>query len=251
MNGRCCALLVMAGLGASWPALGRAYSDPGRFGDPVLEGGGDNHWFTASPADGFSCNVCHSGREGLELSVRSVPASYLPGQTYEIVVAWADPLARVAANVEVTDELGRPIGTLSAPPTSALQPPDECEPKGQGIGASAVFTLPDGRQVLGFAACGASQVRWQWTAPPLPAGTAFLSGGLVVGNDDESLAGDGVTVFTRTILAPGQEPLDTRASGGCSVSPPATRRSPSGGWLLWVVAALGFGMRRLSTREDR
>jgi hypothetical protein len=250
MSQRSTLLVLVTGLVASWPGSGHAYSDPSRFGEAVQTGGGDGRWFTGSPADGFSCNVCHDGQQGLEITVRSVPQTYLPGQTYEIVVAWGDPLAMVAANLEITNELGQALGELSAPPASALQPADECEPKGQGIGASRVFLLPDGRQVLGFAECGANQVRVQWTAPTQAAGAAFLSGAVVLSNHDETLQGDGVTVLARTMLAPGQEAIDTRATGGCSVTGLGAPRSISG--LLFAAgAALGLGVRRVSTRRAR
>lgn len=84
----CCALLLVAANSA------HAYSSPEAYASPSNEGGGGGRWFSGSPAEGYTCNVCHvaagSGAH-FPLRVSGLPRDgYVAGQTYDVLLDWPE-----------------------------------------------------------------------------------------------------------------------------------------------------------------
>lgn len=231
----------------------RAYSDLSRFEDPVGEdpdtgdsGGGGGRFFTGSPADGFTCKVCHLQGKPLEIVVNSLPDRYSPGQIYDVLVGWSEGADHVSAALELTDQDGHGAGEVTLPRGKVLTEQDQCEPYVFGIPAAVRYDLPDGRQVLGLADCGARQIAFQWKAPPVDVGPIWFSGAIVRSNNESDIDDDGVTEFRRAIPSEGSTVVQSTA-GGCSV-PRGWRGGSPWGWLV-VVAALRFA--RSFTRSSR
>lgn len=61
------------------------------FADPV-DGGAGGRWFTGSPADGYTCSVCHEGGRQWPVQVDGLPTGqgYLPdpNKPYSITLSW-------------------------------------------------------------------------------------------------------------------------------------------------------------------
>lgn len=213
-----------------------AYSDPSGFtSNPVDEGGGGGRWFTGSPADGYTCNVCHSGGANPDLSVSGLPIDgYIPGAAYEVIVDWPDSLAHLGMSAELTDENGNAAGEVRLPDNTTVDAREQCAASfGAGILAATMNDVP-ARKVMNVADCGAQRLRFLWIAPPEPRGQLWLSGALVAADGMGDVHGDGVTDFARPITAGGGEPVASTV-GGCSVATgsPITASMP---WLLFGLA---------------
>src|SRR5262249_50188347 len=114
MGQRACKLIGLTAVLVLSQSRARAFSDPYRFNDDVLAGGGGGRWFTGSPADGYGCDVCHAGARLRGIIVQGLPERYLPGTMYDIQIDWPAS-EHVTAVVEVTDELGNGAGALALP----------------------------------------------------------------------------------------------------------------------------------------
>lgn len=249
------ASVVAASLFFAVPEV-RAYSDASGFAsNPLDDGGGGGRWFTGSPADGYTCAVCHSGAPGPVLSVQGLPIDgYIPGAMYEVTVDWPDTLLRAGASAEITDERGVGAGTVHLPEGGAMDVREECAAEfGQGILATQRNDVPvanpqlPARVVLNVAACGAQRMRFLWVAPNPPMGTLWLSGAIVDSNGMADVNGDGVTNFARPIGVGMSVPVASTV-GGCSTlglrSLPAT--PVAWPWLAWSAWLL---VRRVSRRR--
>jgi hypothetical protein len=75
-------------------SVARAYSTPDAYIERPSEGGGGGRWFTGSPADGYSCSVCHSSASGqreFPLYVTGLPLEgYTLAEAREIVLSWPE-----------------------------------------------------------------------------------------------------------------------------------------------------------------
>jgi hypothetical protein len=207
------ALVVLAGLCAGTRA--RAFSDKERFPANVQEGGGGGRLFTGSPVDGYACNVCHEGGQEPNVVVYGLPIDgYVPGQTYDLEIAWNDPGAPYALHVEIVNQItGRAAGQLS-----------QVDPATLGDARGRCGSLPNeepadyileglGRQVIGVEACGASNVRFRFTAPNLP--QVVFTGSVVRSDSSASAEGDGVQNLGRVLKRVGEP---NAAESGCSTS---------------------------------
>ena len=98
--------------------LAHAFSAPGVFAKAASAGGSEGRFFTGSPADGYNCDVCHSGGKSFPLYVTGVPVKgYTPGKPYELRFSWPEYTAREA-------QLLAQIASIPPDPTRpALQPP--------------------------------------------------------------------------------------------------------------------------------
>lgn len=212
-------LLVVAVLG---------YSSPNSYPQPVIpEGGGGGRWFTGSPADGFDCSVCHAGGEPLALDIIGLPVEgWIPGQSYDVAIGWADPTAHVALLAEFARADGAGIGEVALSPEDLLLPEERC---GGGFRAAKLFALDQDRQITSLGDCGAKLLRVQWTAPAQVDEDAwlFLAGVHADASDDPS--GDGVMV--ERIRLPGPA---SRGPEGCAIV--ETSRAPVGFALLGLLA---------------
>jgi hypothetical protein len=226
----------------------RAFSDPIAYTDAVDVGGGAGRWFTGSGADGFACNVCHTGQAGVDLVVSGLPIDgYVPGRGYEVSVTWPLLVKDLALIAEFTREDRSGAGTIELPRPDAMKPPELCNVEEGGESPAAVHTAGDQRQLVSVVDCGAKLVRFRWTPPPMAAGPIWFNLGFVVSNDDATPAGDGVTLIARPLAAMGS-PVETEevATAGCSAIRPSARPE-----LLTCVGPLLAAFARRQTRRRR
>jgi hypothetical protein len=222
------------------PSQSRAFSDPSTFDQSAVAAGGGERHFTGSPADGYSCQVCHDGGREPSLRVTGLPLSgYEPGASYEIVVAFG-AADKIATALEFTDERGRVAGSLRLPEEPEIQPKEYCEPATDKILAASLTELASGRQIIHVPDCGARQVRFLWTAPRAAQHTIWFSGAAVQSDGEADAYHDGVTEYGRVLSASGTASNWTAAA--CSAAPGGA----SGALTLttWSVALLAFGRRR-------
>jgi hypothetical protein len=238
---------VMVGLACSLPfEAAQAFSDPQTYADPVDIGGGAGRWFTGSSADGYGCNVCHTGKAGTDLVVSGLPVEgYLPGHAYEVGLTWPPYVADLALIAEFTNEQRLGVGTLALPRPDALKPGELCG-SDQGGGPPSEIHLAEGmRQLVSVVDCGAKMVRFQWTAPLKAAGPVWFNAGFVASNEDATAAGDGVTLVSRALPPAGQS-LETRlVAHGCTL----VTRNGAGHPLPLILLLTAAGMRRRARRR--
>jgi hypothetical protein len=230
-------------------AHARAFSDPIAYTDPVDVGGGAGRWFTGSPADGFACNVCHTGQAGVDLVVSGLPIDgYLPGRGYEVSVTWPPFVKDLALIAEFTNEDRSGAGTLELPRPDALKPAELCEAEQGGESPAAIHSGDDQRQLVSVVDCGAKLVRFRWTSPLMAASPIWFNLGFVVSNEDAAPTGDGVTLIARPLAVAGS-PLETDAvAQGCSAMPRAVQAQP----LIWILPlAAAAACRRAYRRRGR
>jgi hypothetical protein len=237
---------LLLGLGASHA---RAFSDPTFFGESTLRAGGDGRYFTGSPADGYTCKVCHDGGTEAPLHVTGLPLeAYRLGASYEIVVDWPDSFEKFSLALELTDARGQPAGSVRLPPQSELQTAELCEPAGDLTPAASLAMTKSGRNIVQMPDCGAKRVRLLWTAPARDVGLVWFAGSAVASNGEGDTHGDGVTDFGRALASPSSPALATLKSGQCNVA--AVGGGHDDTKLAWL-AALGcalFSARRASGR---
>jgi hypothetical protein len=227
-----------------------AFAEPERFGQPPSAAGGGGRWFTGSPAEGFGCAVCHEGGEAAPLQILGAPLdSYQLGSRYEITARWPLNSDKIALALELTDQSGRPAGSVRLPPHDELLPTEFCEPADAQIEAGVANELPDGRVVLSVPDCGARQLRFLWTAPASDVGPVWLSGSLVQSNGMGDMLGDGVTDVLRVIPAPRSSATGAaQISAGCSAGGTGSPAAVSG---IVLLLALQYSriLRRVTKRS--
>lgn len=203
-------------------ATAAAYSSPALYtADPARTGGAGGRVFSGSPADGYTCAVCHTGDPPPAPELRGWSGgAYEPGATYQLEIAW--PEEHVGLALEATDRSGSPLGTLRLPPSDGLLPDERCA---GGSRAAQQIELTDERAAVAVGDCGAHLLRVQWTAPPEHVPGA-LHVAAVVADGDGTPAGDGAAV--RAL------PLGPAEPAGCAVG--------CGGAGLWLL--LLFSRRR-------
>ena len=243
-------LALLAWLGSAQRAA--AFAEPERFGEPVTAAGGGGRWFTGSPAEGFGCSVCHAGGEAVPLQVSGVPdGSYLPGGAYEITARWPLTSDKIALALELTDQSGRPAGSVRLPPPGELLVAEFCEPADAQIEAGAIHELPGGRVVLSVPDCGAKQLRFLWTAPREDVGPVWLSGSLVQSDGLGDMLGDGVTDVLRVIPAPRSSVSGAaQVQAGCSAGGRSSPAAGSGMLLLLLALQYSRMLRRVTKRSE-
>jgi hypothetical protein len=186
--------------------------------------------------------VCHRGGPAPTLALRGGPGGpYTPGATYLFEISW-EAGARVGLAAEAADPSGAPLGALRLPPGPELQPAERCA----GGGAAGQRIALGERAPIAAGDCGATRLRFQWTAPEAPVeGDLYVA--IVLADGDGTPAGDGVRAFSL--------PLTTATADGCAVDP----RGAGWAWLLLLVrrrrlaglAALGLlaGCARVQPHE--
>lgn len=234
---------IVAGLLASLPpARAVAYQSPERFIEPAAEGGGGGRFFTGSPTDSLTCDVCHGAGAPAPLEILGLPpGGYVPGTIYPVIVDWDDALESVALNLEVTDSRGHSFGTLTAPEAERLTAADLCA----STGRPDVIVGTNERHLALVTECGGHQASLLWQAPdgPAPDGSfdAWWNGSLVASDGDGTVNGDRVTNIQH-VLGPVREtpPLASELSAGCTVS---ARRTGARAFGVWMPAAIGLLLR--------
>jgi hypothetical protein len=233
------------------PRAALAFSDPETFKNPVSEGGGNGRYFTGSPADGYTCSVCHEGAEGPDVEVYGLPlAGYAPGSAYEVTIDWADDLDDVALSLELTSRNGTAAGTLRLPPDSELFEPERCVPVTAGIPAGALLEAP-ARSILTVPNCGAQRVRFLWTAPTVDVGPVWFSGSLVRGDGKGDVGGDGVTDFAGVLTSPAVSSQDAvPINGSCSAAWAGRVPHDAHAGTIWI-AVFGSAYIAIALRHRR
>jgi hypothetical protein len=225
------------------PMLARAFSDPQAYADPVDVGGGAGRWFTGSSADGYGCDVCHTGGAGADLTISGLPiAGFVSGRAYEVTVTWPVGVPHLALIAEFADEHRHGAGVIALPRPDALKPDELCGADLAGELAAQLHTTDSGRQLVSVVDCGARKLRFQWTAPPSAAAPVWFNVGFVNSNQDASPAGDGVTLVRQPLPAAGQTLAVRAIARGCDALP-----SPSagGGRMLLLLMAAGVWRRKV------
>ncbi|MCP5065301.1 MAG: hypothetical protein GY946_01935 [bacterium] len=178
-------------LGASLPA--RAYSTPRAYADAALSGGGGGRFFTGSPHDRYTCEVCHDDGVVPGLQVDGIPSEpFVPGQSYEFAVrVTAPPEVSVSAVVEVAERGGTAVGTMEVLSTEELGSDELCA---SGLPGAAVHNAEPGRLVAALAKCGATLLRFRWVAPEQASRDAKVYVVAVAADESDDPDGDGVSV---------------------------------------------------------
>lgn len=241
-----CAVLA---LGLCWSSAAHAFSDPAAFADPADAGGGGGRFFTGSPADGYTCRVCHGGGVNPAMLITGLPiAGYAPSTAYEVTIAWRDDVANAALEAEITDASGRAAGSLRLPPDNELLDSELCLPLGSHVGAGTLLDAP-GRSVISVPDCGSRRLRFLWIAPSADIGPVWLSGSIVSSDAKGDVKGDGVTDFSRRLPSPSapDPSASTVRSGwkglGCSAAPARPARTAALGLPFLLVTLLVWRRR--------
>lgn len=220
-------------------ATARAFSDPSLYESAAERGGGAGRYFTGSPLDGHTCAVCHRGGAEPRIGMQGLPAEFEIGQTYEVAIHWAEPTEPHALQLELVSERGEsPAVELVA--ADALPSSARCDSAADGEPAVYVTTV-GARRVVGVRDCGASELRFRFTAP---AAQRLAFAATVVRSDSSGTPeGDGVSEF-RTVLYPrGRAPS---SDGGCHVA--GASAEGAGQACLLMLIALAWRRRRSADR---
>jgi hypothetical protein len=261
--------LLMAALALGCLAAARqpahAYSSFADYVRPIEEGGGGGRLFSGTPADGYTCDVCHRGAEGAKLDVVGLPPDgYVPGMSYEVSFRWPETAPHVALMAEFTDVAGRPTGVTALAPYATWQAGERCE-EADAFPAADVCRLgdpesgccrdldpnrdacsfPSARSVLWVLDCGSKLARVIWTAPAAGAGDVWFSSSLVTSDVNHDALGDGVTLMRRRLRVSGSSPEVSAATSNCQAVPGALSRSTAWAWLSIVLLVVVLLRRRM------
>jgi hypothetical protein len=189
-----------------------AFSDPASFASVTLAAGGGGRFFTGSPADGYTCKVCHDGGPQPKVTVLGLPLEgYRPSARYEITVSWPDEVEKIAAALELTDARGIGAGTVQLPPEGEILPPEFCAPATDAVLAATISAAPNQREVINLPDCGAKRIRLLWTAPPADVGPVWFAGSSVWSDGEADPYNDGATDFARVLAAPAVTSVATQS----------------------------------------
>lgn len=285
--GACSSLALACAALLTVPSGAHAFSEPRSYFDDPAFGGGGGRWFTASPAEGHGCSVCHTGGGEAPLQVTGLPTGgYVAGASYEIAIAWPAFAARarmlrdlpgveppsMGLVAELVSESGLGAGSIDILDPSIATPADLCEvpPMGRAAQVYAVHpgeptaelqlhcdaTALGQRCLVAVLSCGAEQLRFRWTAPPAPVGTVWFGAGFVTtdavsGTPD----GDAVKEVVRPLLAAAsnEERYESTLRGTCAVGSRslATHGDASLPFACgWLIAAALLLLLRVRARRS-
>lgn len=259
-----------------------AYTEPRTYFESPDRGGGGGRWFTGSPAEGYGCSVCHSGRAPEELRVEGLPLDgYEPGEIYEVRLSWpkfaarareiretrAEP-ASAGLVAEFVAQTGQAAGTLTVAAAEDARNAELCVLP-EGVQAAQLYGMRPGaavteegihceanglgrRCIAAMLACGSEEMRLQWTAPAEPQGAIWFAAGFVATEHKSGDAErDGVTEILRVMRpasASGNHEETLRA--GCSVLRGSGRQDGHArGWLAGAfLASIALRLRKRRVR---
>ena len=269
----------------SMASRAHAFTDANFFHEPASEGGSDGRWFTGSPADGFGCSVCHSGRPAERVVVEGFPTGgYVPGEVYDIRISWPDValrqkqawrtapanmLPRSSLVAEVLSETGRDSGNIRQGTLKAAEEGELCarrSPTDRKQMGHQIFrqTVDRGTRVVNdcfgqnftrclvsVKLCGAETVRFTWEAPLKNEGAMWFALGFVasdVMNGKPDL--DAVTEITIPLAPASSSGYESELGQACGVTAPGARRvGPS--IAIAGLVLLGLGIRRRARARSR
>jgi hypothetical protein len=248
------------------PQIAHAYSSFGDYARPVAEGGGGGKFFTGTPADGYTCDVCHTGGAPAKLEVIGLPpAGYVPGQTYPLAFQWPaaalspDAVPHVALMIELTDDVGATAGSASLVPYAQWTDAEKCAQDGFPAadlcrdGAEPgccrdidperdACSFPGERSMFWMLECGARSARFNWTAPVEPVDVWF-SASMLTSNAGNDAAGDGVTLVRQRLYPASGSAARSGAVGSCQLQPGQPGRS------VCVISALFIALLVITRRR--
>jgi hypothetical protein len=259
-----------------------AFSEPSSYSDDAMKGGGGGRWFTGSPADGYGCDVCHTGnasQPNYPLYAAGFPeGGYVPGQTYELQLRWpefaaqdlavrammgADPTS-MGVVAEFVSESGIGSGVLEVPRKGAADTA-LCIFPPKGV-STYVYSVRPGEQakesarceskslgercMLAVRACGAQEVSFSWTAPPQYEDVVWFSAGFVATDRlTADPAGDSVALFSTQLVTASSNVRGYESvleGGGCSIAARSLTHDANG--LFAIALALLCLARRAGKR---
>jgi hypothetical protein len=271
----------------AWPdSRAYAFTDAKMFFAAVSEGGTAGRWFTGSPADGYSCDVCHEGAPAWPLSVQGLPEKgYVTGspstKPYDVRISWdafrAREIALIQANPNMADpvmglvaefvaEDGTGAGTVEVGAFERTTPNEQCS---RPLGGNAVdlwtvagpmatptkirqtctMTGPNQRCIVDVKGCGAGEVRLKWLPPPDWHGAIWFNAAFVATDESSGLPADSDAVSSISVaMMPG---ASSSASYISQLEGDCTvRRGASGGVALacWSLCLLALQLRRSARR---
>jgi hypothetical protein len=285
------AAVIIAGLVSvlAHPGNARAFSAPAIFAKDAVLGGTEGRFFTGSPADGYGCEVCHSGGPSLPIYVTGLPTKgYVTGMTYDVRLWWPEFTARerqlqagnpvdpptMSVNAEFVSETGKGSGLVVIKDPVNYTPNERCvypegkvgqslwvvKPKSKPLGEILLECTSEeynDRCLVSLVSCGASELRMKWTAPPSLQGTIWFNAAIVTTDvSDSQPTHDG----TYELSVPLPAPLSTSAGyiekldGSCAVAAPGTsgpaRFTIVGLWLFVAARARGRVRRARPARSE-
>jgi hypothetical protein len=222
------------------PARARAYLEPARFTDPVLEGGAGGRFFTGAPGDGYGCAVCHDGGAA-EVGVEGLPeGGFEPGAEYDLALIFPADARSAGAVIEIADEMGEAVGALALVPEGELEDADRCRDD-----APAVALVPaDDRLLARAEVCGARRARVRWTAPDGPVSGVRLFASAVLGDDSGDPTGDPTVTLVRPLRARSAPLLEAGRLGTRCSAAAARADAPL---LLALALLLAIARRRCAS----
>ena len=209
------------------PATALGFSEPERYAEPAIDGGGGGRFFTGAPPDGLSCSVCHDGGDPPEVEVTGLPDHIDAGTRYELRLRWPDDGRAHALTLELIDADGdHPAVELLALADQA--PEERCAAPAAATSAAYQVDL-DRRRIIGVTDCGAHALTVAFT--PTSDEDLFFAVGVVASDASETTTGDGVLELRRTLTA-------TRTNAACAVG------GGDGGALALIALGLALARRR-------
>jgi hypothetical protein len=170
---RACSLAIVAITTLAWSAPAPAYDD------------GPPDGVAANPPYYFNCTLCHSDHEvnsGNGGILLTGPASFVPGNTYDLTLQLRDPgQARWGFELTVLDQDLQPAGsfTITDPVNTQLSAP------GSGLPDFVKQTLTG---TFEHTLDGPVSWTFRWTAPSAEAVTFYFAGNAA--NADDGMEGD-------------------------------------------------------------
>lgn len=275
-----------AALAALVPVCGasgraHAFSDARMFFADVSSGGTAGRWFTGSPADGYTCSVCHAGGRTWPVNVEGLPTGgYFPGEVYNLTLSWnefrareielftanpeADPVMGLVT--ELISDDGSGAGTIEVAELERVSASEKCS-RPEGKNAVDLWTV-DGplatptkirlkceandlnqRCLVSVKGCGAAQLKLRWTAPAEWKGTIWFSAAFV-GTEESSgrpADYDGVTEVSMPMLprAAVRPVSPSKLDGHCAVRPGS---NGSAACVWWFACLFGISRRQRGRR---
>jgi len=238
-------LLVCLVASLACAARVRAFSDPEKFKVSALEGGGGGRFFTGSPADGYTCTVCHRGGTAPKVSIRGLPIdSYNPGATYDVEVTWDNPAKSHALVLELTTPNGLSAGSVELVEEEQLDARSYCD-QDVTLSLAAYLTEVAGRRIIGVSDCGAAVLRFRFTAPDEPRVAFSLS--MVASDQEGDSRGDAALDLTHTLARFGERPKEVvGTSSACT-----THENASSDLMTPLLVTLLLAARARGTRRAR
>ena len=224
------------------PTVAFAFSSSDRFSVNASDGGGGGRYYTGSLADGYDCSVCHGRQREADWQLTGLPdRAYVPGQVYDIEITWPAPAPSSAVALEWVDTSGFGAGETALFANDMLESIDRCQGSGSSARVAARgYSEPNNRNVIGMDACGATRLRFRWTAPPAMTGPVWFHAVTVQGDSSGTPAGDAFGRRAEVIQASNPD-VPVVTATGCSLGGPHGSRAQ--GFALAFLLSLFFAPR--------